>query len=282
MKLVLPALAGKQLRELRQSIGGSYLIVGPPASGKFQTVLALGAEIISHPADLLVIEPHPDSIGIDQIHQLVQQVALRPVGQRRLVVIRDAEKMTHEAQNALLKTLEEPPQSTAIVLTANERQRLLATIQSRCQTIAYAPLAEAAIAEHLQAQFKLSAPAAATLAEVSQGAIGLAVQLAQDADLAASYDRQIEQVRVLLDPKASRYQKLQLIGQIDNLPDLQRFLALVVYRLERLLRQAASSQSRRDICDYNRHLQTCERLLGYLQGNGNVKLAITQLVLEFS
>lgn len=85
--------------------------------------------------DTLFIEG-TTSIGIDQIRKLGQWVARKPHSSKfKAAIIDEAEKLTHQAQNALLKTLEEPPKNTLIILTAPQETLLLPTIISRCKII---------------------------------------------------------------------------------------------------------------------------------------------------
>lgn len=79
------------------------------------------------------IIPSP-SIGINQIREIEQVITRKPfAGENRLIVLKDMQKATPEAQNALLKILEEPPQHTYIILTTANKNSLLPTVLSRCQ-----------------------------------------------------------------------------------------------------------------------------------------------------
>lgn len=87
-----------------------------------------------HP-DLILLES-PSSIGIGQVRQLQKGLALKPYSSPvKTVLIREAERLTIPAQNALLKTLEEPPPNSLIILTTSKADLLLPTIVSRCQLI---------------------------------------------------------------------------------------------------------------------------------------------------
>jgi DNA polymerase-3 subunit delta' len=90
-------------------------------------------------------------IVVDQVRDLVDhRLALRRFeGRRRFVVVDPAERMNPQAQNALLKSLEEPPEGTTFVLVSSAPDALLPTVRSRCARLAFAPLAEALIAERL-------------------------------------------------------------------------------------------------------------------------------------
>jgi DNA polymerase-3 subunit delta' len=127
-------------------------------------------------------------IVVDQVRDLVDhRLALKRFeGRRRFVVVDPADAMNPQAQNALLKTLEEPPEDTTLVLVASSPDALLPTIRSRCLRVAFAPLPLAVVEDHLRAAGH--APDAARLAAaVSGGSLGRALALRDDA-LAAERD----------------------------------------------------------------------------------------------
>ena len=92
-----------------------------------------------HP-DLVLVPPDGNQIKIDQIRELQEYVALKPSGRHKVVIIDDAGKMNPQAQNALLKTLEEPPPGVVFILIVANRGELLPTILSRCQIVEFQPL----------------------------------------------------------------------------------------------------------------------------------------------
>ena len=95
-----------------------------------------------HP-DLLQINPTGETIKIGQIRELQRSLAFKPYEARwRVVIVDGAERMTRETANAFLKTLEEPPQSTTIILIAAALEGLPPTVLSRCQRITFNPLSE--------------------------------------------------------------------------------------------------------------------------------------------
>jgi DNA polymerase-3 subunit delta' len=105
-----------------------------------------------HP-DVHRLEPDGSSLKIDQIRGLTQEVTLRPYeGRRKVCILDQAETMTEQAQNALLKTLEEPPGTVVVVLIAPDVSALLPTLASRCSQIRFGPLPGPAIAARLRAE----------------------------------------------------------------------------------------------------------------------------------
>jgi DNA polymerase-3 subunit delta' len=117
-------------------------------------------------------------IRVEQIRVLQERLALRPLeGGRRVVIAASAHKMNPAAQNAFLKTLEEPPPGTVIVLIASEPDRLLPTIRSRCSRAQFGPLPEALVARKVQEARKVDGPTAALMAALSGGSIARALAM---------------------------------------------------------------------------------------------------------
>ncbi len=104
---------------------------------------------------------------------------MKPVeGSRRIAVIPDAERMRPESANAFLKTLEEPPGDALIILTVNSRDRLPATISSRCRRIGLMPLPTETVRDELVRRTGITAEDAAELAVAAEGSLGVGLSLA--------------------------------------------------------------------------------------------------------
>lgn len=111
------------------------IFAGDPTSRQTEAEAFIERDHGKERQDVLFIQPEGKSIGIDKIRELKEWLSLKPSkGTRKTAVIFEAAEMTIEAQNSLLKTLEEPPLSTFIILTAQNKQGLLPTIVSRCFT----------------------------------------------------------------------------------------------------------------------------------------------------
>ncbi|MCH8807515.1 MAG: hypothetical protein IH986_15720 [Planctomycetes bacterium] len=122
-------------------------------------------------------------------HFLIQHTTTRPsVARARVFLVRDAERMNEGAQNALLKTLEEPPPDTYLILVTASASRLLPTIRSRCQLVPFDLLPAAFVQEQLVSQGALEPVAARTLARLSGGRLGAALHWHQIGLLAAADD----------------------------------------------------------------------------------------------
>jgi len=147
----------------------AYLFRGPRGSGKRAAARAFAAEILAaaaaDPEDarrraLLDPSPHPDMVWlaprgaqhlVEEVRErVIRAAAYRPFeGGKRVFVVEAAEAMRDESQNALLKTLEEPPEFVHLVLLSSEPGALLETVASRCQVVEFAPYPAAVLEAEL-------------------------------------------------------------------------------------------------------------------------------------
>jgi DNA polymerase III delta' subunit len=143
------------------------------------------------------------------VRDLVRELALLPVeGGARVAIIGDADRMTDDAQSAFLKTLEEPPAGTVLILTAADEERLLPTIRSRLVRIRVGPVARADVEALLVAGQLADPPMAARLARLAAGRPGDAVSLALAPEAVTI---RAEIARTILDlARASRTDRLRL------------------------------------------------------------------------
>jgi DNA polymerase-3 subunit delta' len=140
-----------------------------------------------HP-DVIVVEPGDNgSIKIEQARDVVDRAAYRPFeGRRRVVIIDEADALVPAAQNALLKTLEEPPSASAFILVTARPDALLATVRSRCPRLAFRPLSPSELTEALVARGRTHAEATA-VAATADGSLGRALE-ADAGDLVQARD----------------------------------------------------------------------------------------------
>src|SRR5262245_17601326 len=139
------------------------------------------------------------SIRLSMTRELLRELAYAPYeSARRVVVVRDADRMREDQYSALLKTLEEPGAATIWVLTTSRPSRLPATIRSRCQKVRFGPLAEPVLRRFLQTAAEVSAPEARLLAALSGGSLARALVLR------------------FTDPKAARDEALALLQPAER------------------------------------------------------------------
>ncbi|MGI5840059.1 MAG: DNA polymerase III subunit delta' [bacterium] len=190
-KLLLDALK-------RREIDHAYLFAGPPGTGKEAAAVSFARGVLcgqggdacgncchcrkagtqNHP-DIAIIRADGTSIKIEQIRRVLMDIALKPLeAEFKIYIIPEAEKMTLQAANCLLKTLEEPPSYAVIILLTAKPEAILPTVVSRCQFIRFTRVSEEVIRGLLRGQGKGEAEAA-LLAAFADGSAGRALALAQ-------------------------------------------------------------------------------------------------------
>jgi DNA polymerase-3 subunit delta' len=132
--ILLHPNAQKRFEQICENPPQSILLIAPVGSGKKALLRKLSTDLLGQHAAgrLFVIEPEPDksTIGIEQIRQIKSDLRLKS-DSLRIILINEASRLTDEAQNSLLKLLEEPPEFTLFLLSANTPNELLPTIRSR-------------------------------------------------------------------------------------------------------------------------------------------------------
>ena len=195
----------KQLTVLRSALANgrlhhAYLFLGAEGVGKHLVAVALAKALHcselqddfcdscvncrriadgNHP-DVRVIEPlsGKKEISIQQIRELERELNYRSfTGKRKIAIIDPATLLNLSSQNALLKTLEEPPQDSLIVLIAPNEGGLLPTLRSRCLRLSFAPLTRKEIAGFLQLHHSINGADAEFIAALGMGSIGAALAL---------------------------------------------------------------------------------------------------------
>lgn len=167
-------------------INHAYMFEGIEGVGKetFANELAtllLDANHLENTPDCIRIKPDGNSIKIAQIRNLQSDIVIKPHKKYKIYIVDKAEKMTVEAQNALLKTLEEPPEYAIIILIANNKESLLPTIKSRCEIIKFTPIPFEEVKNYLIGQ-GVESNRAGLLSSFSRGSIKKALELASSND----------------------------------------------------------------------------------------------------
>src|SRR5216684_1772954 len=125
-------------------------------------------------------QPNRSDLLIEQVRDLIERLGLRPSrGDRRVAIIDDAETLNLPAQNALLKTLEEPPGHTIIFMVTQSERALLDTVRSRMRPVRFGPLTVGEIAAVLAARAGLDADRANALARLARGSLSHALSLSE-------------------------------------------------------------------------------------------------------
>jgi DNA polymerase-3 subunit delta' len=198
-------IGNERIKRLLQSavsdgrIGQGLIFAGERGVGKHQFALALAQAInCENPlagdacgacatckkftarefTDVKTIEPDGQFIKIEQTREMLREAYFMPYeGRRRVYIMDEAERLKEQAANSILKTLEEPPDTSLLILVTARPYSLLETIRSRCQMVNFAPLATNELEAYLQANYKRPLEETKLLARLARGSIGRALEI---------------------------------------------------------------------------------------------------------
>jgi hypothetical protein len=280
--IVLHPSGEAQLHTLLEAPSHAVLLAGPLGSGKTHIGTALAEQLLNtaHPethAYFRVVRPEKSSITIEQIRELIHFFRLKVPGSatiKRTAVIEDADAMGTEAQNALLKLLEEPPADSVLILTSSRPQSLLPTIRSRVRLLQLPSPDTAMLTEHFTS-LGYDKPAvtaallrtgtnvadAAHLLADGPGASNSSVDLAKKVLGGSSYDR------LLLVDSLSK-QKEAAAEFVDTLA------TIAMVSLEASARKGGATLER-----WQTVLHAAHTAQNALDRSGNTKLVLTELML---
>lgn len=218
----------------------AYLFTGIDAIGKrtlaYTFAMALNAPHPDNPANIdydtgtakrIMSGNHPDivlshtdektgALKIEQIREVTGKLALKPYEARyRVAILADFEKARPEAQDALLKTLEEPAETSVLIVLAHGTQGILPTITSRCQILTLRPLPVDAVRDVLEREYQVPPPDADLIARLSGGRIGWAISAIQpdSADLSQRDEALNMLEEILTLNRAGRFAKADGLGR---------------------------------------------------------------------
>ncbi len=175
------------------------------------------AESGNHPDIIYIRHEKPTSIGVEDIReQLTGDIQIRPYnGRYKIYMIPDAERMTVQAQNAILKTIEEPPEYAVIILMTTNEQVFLDTIRSRCVVLNLKPVPDEQVKSYLMEQIQIPDYQADICVAFAQGNIGKAVRLASSEDFSAIKSSAMQLIR--------NAGKMEISDLIDYVKEVQEY-----------------------------------------------------------
>ena len=281
-------IKGELRKSLKENkVSHSYMFVGIEGIGKQMTAKAFAQMILcineeergcqkcksciefqshNHP-DFLYIEPDGNSIKIEQIRYLQRKIQEKPIiSDRKVYIINDADKMTKEAQNCLLKTLEEPPEYSTIILIGSNENAFLNTIKSRCMIMTFKPISSDLIKKYMEETYGMQ-NISENMLEAFQGSIGKAINLK---DKKEQYEK-IEKAIQEMDTK-NIIDCLQLCEEIykekDEIMNILEYVNIILLRM-----------SKKNI-KYANCIEIVENTKKRLNQNANYDMSIDNMIMN--
>jgi len=256
---------------------------GVSGAGKYRVAQHIASDIFNISEEKISASPYIKIISatgkdaIATVREAQEFLQLTVPGKavfRRCIIIADADNLGHEAQNALLKTLEEPPEDTVIILTISDENKLVDTVRSRLNWLRVYPLSQEEALATLQDTYPKNEIVKAW--HISDGAVGLLINILQDNE-AHPLVAAIEQAKGTL--KQSAYERL---ANIDPLLKSKEFnLLLFLDATHRLLRAALSSAATKGDKHQTQvlagQIKNTLKAKEYVQKNVQPKLVLTEL-----
>jgi DNA polymerase-3 subunit delta' len=301
----------------------AYLITGTPAIGRSRLAHSFALALnCTHPDEtmrpclecrsckLILSGNHPDilytetdantlSLKIEEIRGITQKVALKPYESRyRVAILQDFERARPIAQDALLKTLEEPPPHAVLMVIALSTDAILPTITSRCQTLNLRPVPTETVRSVLIAHYGADEEQAALLARLSGGRMGWAINALGQPDVLDQRTQALDLLEQCLSSnRVERFALAEDLSKDREKAGLQTLLELwqTYWRDVLLLAEGSpvkpSNTDRRvrmeqllyniNADDALRALRATQTMLGYLSLNVNLRLALEVMFLEY-
>ena len=170
----------------------------------------------NHPDLIYVTHEKPASMGVDDIREQINDtIMVRPYSsQYKIYIVDEAQKMTVQAQNALLKTIEEPPAYAVIMLLTTNQDAFLQTILSRCVQLKLKPLKDSVVKTYLEEKLQVKDIQAEIYSAFARGNLGKAIHLAQSEDFKMMYEEILTLLKEIKEMDIS-----QLLDVIRKLKD---------------------------------------------------------------
>ena len=219
--------------------------------------------------DFQLIEPNDGKVKIEQIREMQRKIAEKPIiSNKKVYIIDNADTMTTEAQNCLLKTLEEPPEYITIILICSNEDNLLSTIKSRCTRMHFEPIKDEEVEAYIRRNYpeeKLSE----NIIKLAQGSIGKAIKLNSSQNIYENIEK------ILLEmPKKDLIDIIQMSEEIykskEEISSILEYMNVLLLRL-----------SKQNI-KYIKCIEIVEETKKRLKANSNYDMSIDNLLFNMT
>ncbi len=263
----------------------SYLFVGTEGIGKKQIAKEFAKALLclnsnkycntcksciefddNNNPDFVILEPDENSIKIEQIRELQRKVVEKPIiSSQKVYIIDNSDKMTTEAQNCLLKTLEEPPKYITIILVGTNENAFLSTIKSRCTILRFKDIPQYKIEEYLdtkQIYFKDK-----RILKACGGSIGKALEIKDRQEEYESIHEFIE--NLAQENIIDIFQKTQILyNSKERIQDILQYINILLLELAK------------ENYKYSECIEIVEDTKKRLQSNANYDMTIDNMLLK--
>ena len=288
----------QQLNELEHdikthSLGHAYLLSGSGHLGKFTIAKSLACVLAcpnnlcrtcptcaqikngSH-IDTIEINDDGESVKIEQIRDIIARLHMTCQSDHKILLVKNIERLTPEAGNCLLKTLEEPPDKTIFIFTTSDPKEVLETIQSRMRILKFTPVPEKILFESLQKDFPdVESQLMEEIILLSMGKPGRAIQLITDGESLAFFRELYQTVRNTCSNESMAEGFLTAASVSKESAVCREFLDMLVHYVRgQLLKNPGESAGRISI------LEAIQESKALLKKNVNSKLLLENLILK--
>ena len=215
--------------------------------------------------DFIIIDNQDETIKIEQIRQMQSRILEKPIiSEKKVYVINNADNMTKEAQNCLLKTLEEPPEYVIIILIGTNESNFLNTIKSRCTKIKFEPIEKNILTNIIKEKFP-EVNIFSGMINASEGSIKKALKIYENKEIYEQVDKVFNNIE--------QYTLLDLLNKIDvlyknkeNILEILDYINIILFekakvRLEYLNYINAIERAKKSIKSSNNYDMTIDKLL---------------------
>lgn len=268
----------------QNTIAHSYLFLGPSGVGKTlfakefaKMILCLQEEKPckycksciqfeeNNQPDFTIISPEDGIIKIEAIRQMQSKLLEKPIiSSKKVYLIKDADTMTREAANCLLKTLEEPPSFITIILIASNESLLLNTIRSRCMKVLFRKIEEQTLKQYLQ-QSHIAEGLTDELLKACNGSIEKAIHIQKQKET-------YEEVQNIFS-NIEQYTLLDVIGKLDCLYKNKDIIYDILDYIMVIFARKAVYQEK-----YITYIETIEEVKKNLKSNSNYDMSIDRIL----
>lgn len=271
------------------NISHSYIFSGISGIGKFlfakefaKAMLCLGSnnkpcnkckscesfETLNNP-DIIIIDEQNESIKTEQIKELTNNVMEKPIqANKKIYIINNSENMTKEAQNTLLKTLEEPPEYIVILLVTSNENSLLNTIKSRCIKISFSKLSNEEIKKYFE---KNSEEINQNMLEAFNGSIKQAIRLKDKSEVYEKIEDILKNIETMNELQILKLKDV-IFNDKEEIDFVLEYINTIFYN--KLINNIGNMQK------YERCIEIIELTKSRLNKNSNYDMTIDNCLLE--